>query len=151
MVDSAGIVLHRSRGGRTEVLLGHLGGPYWARRHEQSWSIPKGIVEDGEDFLEAARREFTEELGVPVPAGDLIALGSVRQSKKTVHVWALAADLDPDSICPGTFEMMWPPRSGESIEVPELDRVAWFGLDEAREAIIAAQAAFLDRLPAVPD
>lgn len=151
MVDSAGIVLFRSHDGRTEVLLGHLGGPYWAKHHERAWSIPKGIVEPGEELLSAARREFTEELGVPVPAGDLVPLGSVRQSKKTVHVWALAADLDPDSVSPGTFDMEWPPRSGQLIEVPELDRVAWFGLDAAREVIVAAQAAFLNRLPTVTD
>lgn len=147
MVDSAGIVLHRSRDERREVLLGHLGGPYWAKRHEQAWTIPKGIVEPGEEFIDAARREFTEELGVAVPDGELVSLGSVRQSKKTVHVWALSADLDPDTIVPGTFAMEWPPRTGQMIEVPEIDRVEWFDLDAAREVIIAAQGAFLDRLP----
>ncbi len=147
MVDSAGILLHREIAGQRQVLLGHLGGPYWARKHEQAWSIPKGIVEQGEELEAAARREFTEELGLPVPDGDLVPLGSVRQSKKTVHVWALAADLDPESIVPGTFAMEWPPRSGQTIDVPELDRVQWFDLTEAAEVIVGAQAAFLERLP----
>lgn len=147
---SAGILLHRVTDGRREVLLGHLGGPFWSRRHEQAWSIPKGEVEPGEESIDAARREFSEELGLAVPDGRWVDLGEVRQSKKDVRVWAVEADLDPASIKPGTFALEWPPRSGTMQEFPELDRVAWFGLDEARAVIVTAQAAFLDRLPPAP-
>ena len=148
---SAGILLHRRRDGRTEVLLGHLGGPYWARKHERAWSIPKGGVEDGEEPVDAARREFTEELGVAVPAGPLVDLGTVRQSRKDVRIWAVEADLDPESVVPGTFAMKWPPRSGRTIEVPELDRVAWFDLETAAAVVVAAQAEHLQRLEAMSD
>ena len=148
---SAGILLHRRRDGRTEVLLGHLGGPFWARKHERAWSIPKGVVEDGEEPVDAARREFVEELGVPVPDGPLVDLGTVRQSRKDVRIWALEADLDPASIAPGTFEMEWPPRSGHTIEVPELDRVAWFDVDTAVTVVVAAQAEHVQRLVALSD
>jgi len=145
---SAGVLLHRLAEGRREVLLGHLGGPFWTRRHEQAWSIPKGEIEPGEDPADAARREFAEELGVPVPAGPWLDLGVVRQSRKDVRVWAVEADLDPASIVPGTFELVWPPGSGTTQAFPELDRVAWFGLDEARSVVVKAQAEFLDRLGA---
>ncbi|GAA1753028.1 NUDIX domain-containing protein [Aeromicrobium alkaliterrae] len=143
---SAGLLLHRERDGRTEVLLGHLGGPFWAGKHERAWSIPKGVLEGDEEPEAAARREFTEELGLPVPPGPLVDLGRVRQSRKDVQVWALAADLDPEAVVPGTFELEWPPRSGQVQQVPELDRVAWFGLDDAADALVAAQVEFLDRL-----
>lgn len=148
---SAGILLHRVREGRREVLLGHLGGPFWAKRHERAWSIPKGVVEEGEQPEDAARREFLEELGVPVPEGPWLDLGSVRQSRKDVVVWAVEADLDPSAVVPGTFDLEWPPGSGTLQAFPELDRVAWFGLGDAAEAVVAAQAVFLERLPAVPD
>ena len=144
---SAGLLLHRVRDGRREVLLGHLGGPFWARRHERAWSIPKGVVEEGESPEEAAAREFLEELGVPVPDGPWLDLGSVRQSKKDVRVWAVEADLDPASFVPGTFDLEWPPGSGTMQAFPEIDRVAWFGLEDAAEAIVKAQAEFLGRLP----
>lgn len=143
---SAGLLLHRVRDGRREVLLGHLGGPFWARRHEHAWSIPKGVVEEGESPEDAARREFTEELGLPVPDGPWRDLGQVRQSRKDVLVWAIEADLDPASVVPGTFDLEWPPGSGTMQAFPEIDRVAWFGREEAAEAIVAAQATFLDRL-----
>ena len=148
---SAGILLHRRRDGRSEVLLGHLGGPYWARKHERAWSIPKGVVEDGEEPIDAARREFSEELGVPVPVGTLVDLGTVRQSRKDVRIWALEAELDPDTVVPGTFAMEWPPRSGRTLEVPELDRVAWFDLETAATVVVAAQAEHLQRLAAMSD
>lgn len=148
---SAGILLHRRRGGRTEVLLGHLGGPFWERKHERAWSIPKGVVEEGEEPIEAARREFTEELGVAVPDGPLVDLGTVRQSRKDVRIWALEGDLDPESVVPGTFAMEWPPRSGRTIQVPELDRVAWFDLETAEAVVVAAQTEHLQRLSALSD
>lgn len=141
----AGVLLHRRTTGTPEVLLGHLGGPFLAHRHEQAWSIPKGEIEPGEAPVDAARREFAEELGLPVPDGVWVDLGVVRQSKD-VHVWAVEADLDPTTITPGTFDLEWPPRSGTVRAFPELDRVAWFGFDEARAVIVAAQAEFLDRL-----
>ncbi|GAA3534403.1 DNA mismatch repair protein MutT [Aeromicrobium flavum] len=148
---SAGVLLHRVRDGRREVLLGHLGGPFWSKRREHAWSIPKGVLEEGEEPRDAARREFVEELGVPVPEGPWVDLGSVRQSKKDVQVWAVEADLDPESVVPGTFDLEWPPGSGTMQAFPELDRVAWFTLEDAVEAIVKAQADFLRRLPAVPD
>jgi predicted NUDIX family NTP pyrophosphohydrolase len=144
---SAGILLHRDAGGGIEVLLVHPGGPFWARRDAGVWSIPKGEYSDGEDPLDAARREFAEELGSRAPDGDPADLGEIRQkSGKVVHGWALAGDLDPVTIQSNTFTVEWPPRSGRMTEFPEVDRAEWFGLDRAREKINPAQAAFLDRL-----
>lgn len=144
---SAGLLLFRRDGGRLEVLLGHMGGPFWARRDAGAWSLPKGEYTGEETPLAAARREFTEELGVAVPDGEVIELGTVRQSGgKVVTAYALEADLDPDAVVPGTFELEWPPRSGRRQQFPEIDRVAWFDLDAAREKVITAQREFLDRL-----
>lgn len=135
----------RSEAG-TEVLLAHMGGPLWARRDAGAWSIPKGEY-IGEAPETAARREFVEELGLPVPNGDLVPLGDTRQSGgKLVTVWTVEGDLDPERISPGTFQMEWPKRSGRTREFPEIDRVAWFGLATAYEKIVAGQRAFLDRL-----
>jgi predicted NUDIX family NTP pyrophosphohydrolase len=145
---SAGILLFRRTEAGVEVLLGHLGGPLWARRDAGAWTLPKGEPEDGEELLDAARREFTEELGLPVPDGELVPLGDVRQSGgKVVTAWALEADLDTTAVTPGTFRMQWPPRSGQEQEFPELDRVGWFGLAEAAQVVIPAQRDFLTRLP----
>ncbi|MEY9490120.1 putative NUDIX family NTP pyrophosphohydrolase [Streptomyces calvus] len=144
---SAGLLLYRHTGRGLEVLLGHMGGPFFARRETGAWTVPKGEYDSGEPAWEAARREFREELGVPPPDGEAVPLGEVRQSGgKTVTAWAVEADLDPAAVVPGTFEMEWPPRSGRIQEFPELDRVAWFTLDRAREVIVTAQSAFLDRL-----
>ncbi|GAA3198252.1 NUDIX domain-containing protein [Streptomyces virens] len=144
---SAGLLLYRHTGRGLEVLLGHMGGPFFARRETGAWTVPKGEYDAGEPAWEAARREFREELGVPPPDGEAVPLGEVRQSGgKTVTAWAVEADLDPAAVVPGTFEMEWPPRSGRMQEFPELDRVAWFTLDRAREVIVTAQSAFLDRL-----
>lgn len=144
---SAGILLFRQGQSGIEVLLGHMGGPFWQRKDDGAWSVPKGEYEPPEDPLAAARREFTEELGLPVPAGEPIALGSVRQpGGKIVTVWALAGDLDPDAITPGTFEMEWPPRSGKRQSFPEIDRAAWFGLDVAEKKLVKGQRAFLEQL-----
>jgi predicted NUDIX family NTP pyrophosphohydrolase len=152
---SAGILLFR-RDGRDgdgdarrdlEVLLGHMGGPLWAKRDAGGWTIPKGEYLEDEDPLDAARREFEEELGLPVPAVDLLELGGVRQAGgKVVTAWAGESDLDPDHIVPGTFEMEWPKGSGRRQQFPELDRVAWFGLGLAREKLVSGQRVFLDRL-----
>jgi predicted NUDIX family NTP pyrophosphohydrolase len=144
---SAGILLYRTARGATEVLLVHPGGPFWARRDAGVWSIPKGEYEVGEDPRACALREFEEETGTAVPPGDLIDLGSVQQkSGKVVRAWAARGDLDADAVRSNTFTMEWPPRSGRSAEFPEIDRAAWFDADTARDKLIAAQAAFLDRL-----
>lgn len=144
---SAGILLFRGTGPDLEVLLGHMGGPFWAAKDERAWTVPKGEYEPDETPVAAARREFQEELGLPPPDGELLPLDSVRQSGgKLVTVWALAGDLDPERVTPGTFTMEWPKGSGRIQEFPELDRAAWFDLDTARRKIVAAQEPFLDGL-----
>jgi predicted NUDIX family NTP pyrophosphohydrolase len=144
---SAGILLFRRVPAGVEVLLGHMGGPFWARKDAGAWTIVKGEYEPPEEPEAAARREFTEELGLPAPSGEYLSLGEVRQSGgKTVTAWAVAGDLDPATIVPGTFELEWPPRSGKRQTFPELDRVAWFGLAAAAEKIVGGQRAFLERL-----
>jgi predicted NUDIX family NTP pyrophosphohydrolase len=144
---SAGIVLHRVRKTAPEVLLVHPGGPLWARRDDGVWSIPKGEYAADEDALAAARREFAEELGVEPPAGPVHELGEVRQkSGKLVRAWALRGDLDASRVASNTFELEWPPRSGRMLEVPEVDRAAWFTLEAAREKINPAQIPLLERL-----
>ncbi|WP_338485879.1 NUDIX domain-containing protein [Streptomyces sp. SCSIO 75703] len=147
MRRSAGLLLFRRSGDGTQVLLGHMGGPFHARRGAGSWTLPKGEYTAEESAWDAARREFREELGLAPPDGAAVPLGEVRQAGgKTVTAWAVEADLDPAAVVPGTFRMEWPPRSGRTAEFPELDRVAWFTLDAAREVIVPAQRAFLDRL-----
>ncbi|MFF4486254.1 NUDIX domain-containing protein [Streptomyces sp. NPDC001544] len=144
---SAGLLLFRHTADGLQVLLGHMGGPYFSRKDAGAWTVPKGEYEPGEPAFDAARREFQEELGLAPPDGEAVALGEVRQTGgKTVTAWAVEAELDPETIAPGTFTMEWPPRSGRWKEFPELDRVAWFGLDRARAVIVTAQTAFLDRL-----
>jgi predicted NUDIX family NTP pyrophosphohydrolase len=144
---SAGILLWHRREGRLEVLLGHPGGPYFAKKDAGHWTVLKGEVDPGEDLLEVARREFEEETGHELPNGPAVELGDIRQeSGKRVLAWAVEGDLDPAAARSNTFEMEWPPRSGRTREFPEIDRVAWFDLAEARVTIKAAQAAFLERL-----
>jgi predicted NUDIX family NTP pyrophosphohydrolase len=143
-------VLVRRSAQRLEVLLVHPGGPFWKKRDDGAWSIPKGEIEPGETPIEVARREFQEELGLPPPQGDLVALGSVRQAGgKLVHAWAVEADVDLTDLRSGEFEMEWPPRSGRKQAFPEVDRAEWFDLETARRKIVAAQATFLDRLPEI--
>ncbi|MGX1472822.1 UNVERIFIED_CONTAM: putative NUDIX family NTP pyrophosphohydrolase [Streptomyces canus] len=148
MRTSAGLLLFRHTDDGLEVLLGHMGGPFFARRDAGAWTVPKGEYEpDSEPAWDAARREFQEELGLPPPDGEAVPLGEVRQTNgKVVTAWAIEADLDPATVVPGLFSMEWPPKSGQMREFPELDRVEWFGLDRARSVIVKAQAAFLDRL-----
>jgi predicted NUDIX family NTP pyrophosphohydrolase len=145
--QSAGLLVFRHTDHGLEVLLGHMGGPYFARKDTGAWTVPKGEYDAGEPAWDAARREFREELGLAPPEGEAVPLGEVRQTGgKTVTAWAVEGDLDPAAAVYGTFRMEWPPRSGRIREFPELDRVEWLGLDRAREVIVGAQAAFLDRL-----
>ena len=149
---SAGILLHRSVDGRREVLLVHPGGPLWAGRDEGAWGLPKGEIDAGEEELAAARREFAEELGVPPPDGAVLDLGEVRQrSGKRVRAFALAGEVDVESVRSNTCEIVWPPRSGRKLEIPEIDQARWFGLPEARVKILPAQLPLLERLAALLD
>lgn len=148
---SAGLVLWRRGTDGIEVLLGHPGGPIFAARDAGHWTIPKGEVDegDGSDLEAVARREFNEETGHPVPAGPLTALGSiVQKGGKVVHGWAVEGDLDPAAAHSNTFTMAWPPGSGRMGTYPELDRVAWFGLAEARLRVKETQVPLLERLVA---
>jgi predicted NUDIX family NTP pyrophosphohydrolase len=145
---SAGIVLYR-RTPRLQVLLGHMGGPYWARKDDGAWSIPKGEYGDGEDAFSAARREFAEELGSPAPDDGYLELGEVRQANgKLVTAWAVEGDLDADAIVSNPFDLEWPPRSGRIQQFPEVDRAAWFDLEAARPKLVKGQVELLDRLAA---
>jgi predicted NUDIX family NTP pyrophosphohydrolase len=149
-VRSAGILLfRRAADGAVEILIGHMGGPFWARKDAGAWSLPKGEYDETEPPLVAALREFTEELGVglPVDPETLVELGEVRQaSGKRLSIWAAEGDLDPATVVPGTFTMAWPPRSGRVAEFPELDRVEWSSLEVARDRLVKGQQEFLDRL-----
>ncbi len=144
---SAGLLVFRRRDGVLEVLIGHMGGPLWAHREGQAWSLPKGLYEPEEDAAAAARREFEEETGLQVPTGDWLALGSVRQrSGKEVTVWAVEGDLDASAAVSNMFTMEWPRGSGQRQDYPELDRCIWTDLDRARVLLVAGQVPFLDRL-----
>ena len=146
--ESAGLLIYRKRGRVLEVLLVHPGGPFWKNKDAGAWSIPKGEVDPGEDAEAAARREVAEEIGLTV-AAPLRKLVPIRQKgHKLVRAWAVEADLDAAAIRSNTFSMIWPPRSGRMQEFPEVDRAAWFDLDEARRRINPAQAALLDELAA---
>lgn len=149
MSTSAGILVYRRRGSSLEVLIGHMGGPFWVRKDERGWSIFKGGYEPPEAPFDAACREFLEETGQPLPDGPTTPLGSIRQSSgKRVEAWSVEADLDPDALQSNTFEMEWPPRSGRMQAYPELDRFAWFSAETAREKLVKGQVAFIDRLEA---
>jgi len=143
---SAGLLLFRRGPSGVEVFLAHPGGPFWRRRDIGAWTVPKGIIEEGEDPLDAARREFEEETGI-VPSGPFIPLGSIRQKAgKTVHAWAWEGDADPAAIRSNEMEVEWPRGSGIRKNYPEVDRCAWFTPVAAREKINAAQAELIDRL-----
>lgn len=144
---SAGLLLYRRRDAEVQVLIAHMGGPFWASRDDAAWSIPKGEYTPDEDPMAAARREFEEELGLQPPVGDWTPLGETRQSNgKVVTVWAMEGDLDTSLVVPGTFTMEWPRGSGVQQEFPEVDRTEWFGVEAARGKLVAAQRVFLDRL-----
>jgi len=144
--QSAGLLLFRQTDGDIQLLLGHPGGPFWSRKDQGAWTIPKGLIAPGESPLSAARREFAEETG-HYPTGDAIPLGCATQpGGKVVHVWAIEGDWDPAGLQSNTFEMEWPPRSGRRQSFPEIDRAAWFGVAEARKRILKGQALFIDRL-----
>lgn len=144
---SAGLLLHRDRAGTTEVLLVHPGGPFWARKDDGAWSIPKGEYEAGEDPFAVAHREFAEELGSVPPEGRCTDLGEVTQKGgKRVRAWAIAGDFDATSMVSNTFELEWPRGSGTIREFPECDRAEWFTLEVAGRKLLGAQRPFLDRL-----
>jgi predicted NUDIX family NTP pyrophosphohydrolase len=146
---SAGVLLYRRGGGGLQVLLAHPGGPLFQKRDNGHWSVPKGEPDPEEPLLEAARREFVEETGQPLPDGSLLELGSITQKGgKVVHAWALEGNLDPETARSETFELEWPPKSGRLQTFPEIDRVAWFDLDEARRRVKDTQIPLIDRLEA---
>ena len=145
-MQSAGLLLFRQRDKNVQVLLGHPGGPFWSRKDQGAWTIPKGLIGPSESPLSAAQREFAEETGYR-PGGEAIPLGSAKQpGGKAIHVWAIEEDWDPADLQSNTFEMEWPPRSGRRQSFPELDRASWFSIAEARLKILKGQAVFLDRL-----
>jgi len=144
--ESAGLLVFRRTPGGLEVLLAHPGGPFWAKKDEGAWSIPKGELAAGEDHLAAALREFEEETGVII-AGTPLPLQPVRQpSGKIIRAWALEGDLDPATVKSNTFSLEWPPRSGRQQEFPEIDRVAWLPVEEARRKIVPGQVPLLEQL-----
>jgi predicted NUDIX family NTP pyrophosphohydrolase len=146
---SAGLLLYRKRAGHLEVFLVHPGGPFWAKKDAGAWTIPKGEIGADEDPLAAARRETAEETGF-TPDGDFVELPPVRQKAgKLVHAWAIEADCEPAQLRSNSFSMEWPPRSGRMAEFPEVDRGAWFALEEARAKLLEAQHPLLDALQAL--
>jgi predicted NUDIX family NTP pyrophosphohydrolase len=146
---SAGLLMYRVRDGKPEVLLVHLGGPFWAKKDAAAWFVPKGEVEPGEDELVTAKREFKEETGFD-PGERLQPLGSVKhKSGKRVTAWAFEGDCDPAALKSNTFTIEWPPRSGKQREFPEIDHAAFFNVEEAREKIHAAEFEFVTRLDAL--
>ena len=144
---SAGLLLYRRTGDGLEVLIAHMGGPFWARRDEGAWSIPKGEHEEDEEPRAAALREFEEELGTPPPAGPTTDLGEFRQSAgKRITVFAREGDLDASDVRGNTFEMEWPPGSGRMRSFPEIDRAEWMTPDRARTRLVRGQAPAIDAL-----
>jgi predicted NUDIX family NTP pyrophosphohydrolase len=149
-VTSAGILLHRVGPAGREVWIAHMGGPFWAHKDEHAWSIPKGEYQADEARMDAARREFAEETGIPAPDLDYVELGTYRYSSgKLLTVFAAEAPaFDPAELTPGTFDLEWPPKSGRIAQFPEIDTAAWMTIDEARSKLVKAQHPMLDDLPA---
>ena len=146
------MLLYRHRDSGVEVLIGHMGGPFWARKDDAAWSLPKGEYAPGEEPFDVARREFEEEIGSRVPADEFLPLGEVRQSGgKVLTVWAAEGDLDAAAARSNTFTLEWPPRSGRLQEFPEIDRAAWVPVDLARAKLVRGQVPLLDRLLAALD
>lgn len=144
---SVGLLLYRLGPAGPEVLLGHMGGPFWAKKDEHAWTIPKGLREDGEDdLLGVAEREFAEEMGSPAPPGPTVELGTAKASRKTNHIFAREADFDAESIVSNTFDLEWPRGSGRIQAFPEIDRAAWFTIADARSKLVKGLLVFLDRL-----
>jgi predicted NUDIX family NTP pyrophosphohydrolase len=144
---SAGILMYRGKGAALELLLAHPGGPFWAKKDQGAWSIPKGEYDEGEAPLACAIREFEEEMGSPPPEGRYRDLGEIVQpGRKAIAAFAIEGDFDPAGLKSNRFEMEWPPRSGRKQSFPEVDRAEWFALDAAREKINPGQAPFIDRL-----
>ena len=147
--QAAGILLYRRRASGLEVLLAHPGGPLWARKDLDAWTLPKGQFTGAELPLDAAKREFEEEMG-SAPAGEFQPLGTVKQpSGKVIHAWAAEADFNTATVKSNLFELEWPPKSGRFAEFPEVDRAQWFSIEEARVKIIKGQQPFLERLLAL--
>ena len=147
MNRSAGLLIYRERNGRPEVLLVHPGGPFWAKKDIASWSIPKGEFEEGEDPLETAIREFSEETGLEVPKGHPVPLRPVKQSnRKVIHAWYLKGDVDASIVRSNMFEVEWPPKSGKTQQFPEVDRAAWYSLSEAKAKVHAGQVPIIEQL-----
>jgi predicted NUDIX family NTP pyrophosphohydrolase len=145
--QSAGLLLYRRQDVTIEVLLVHPGGPFWAKKDVGAWSIPKGEFTDDEEPLAAAQREFAEELGTPAPKGNVIDLGTARQSSgKTVYAWAQEADFDASSPRSNLVEIEWPPKSGKTQSFPEIDKAAWFTLEVARQKLVKGQVPLLEAL-----
>jgi len=139
--------MFRRKENKLEVFLVHPGGPFWSKKDEGAWSIPKGIVEEGEDIFQTAIREFEEETGLKVSAERFISLSPLKlKSGKIIHAWAFEGDCNPERIKSNTFKMEWPPKSGKIQEFPEIDRAGWFPLDEAKKKINPGQAGFIDQL-----
>jgi len=144
--ESAGILLYRMRGAQAEVFLVHPGGPYWAKKDIAGWSIPKGELAEGEEPLAGAEREFREETGHAV-TGPFVPLGTIKQTGgKQVHAWAAEGECDPATVVSNTFELEWPPHSGQRVAFPEIDRAAWFSLDEAKVKLHKGQVELIERL-----
>jgi predicted NUDIX family NTP pyrophosphohydrolase len=142
--QSAGLLVYKRQGGELRVLLVHPGGPIWA--HRDLWSIPKGELDEDEDHLKAAYREFKEEVGVDAPKGEPIELGSAKAGNKVNYIWALEGDVDVNKFSCNTFTMEWPPKSGKMQEFPECDRAEWFDIGAAKTKVFEAQVFFLDSL-----
>lgn len=145
MKTSAGILVYKFENNELKVMLVHMGGPFYTKKDAAAWDIPKGEFED-EDGLTAAHREFAEEVGQPAPSGEAFDLGTVKTSNKVVMIWAVEGDMDVSNISSNTFQIEWPPHSGELKDFPEADKAGWFTLPQAHVKIVKSRAIFLNRL-----